>query len=64
MPIASPEGINNNQGVAFMITFRLIIKYMYLKTEECQDVTNNDERIYSDSDAIENIVEKSMVVAF
>jgi hypothetical protein len=25
---------------------------------------NNDERIYSDSDAIENIVEKSMVVAF
>ena len=25
---------------------------------------SNDERIYSDSDAIENIVEKSMVVAF
>jgi hypothetical protein len=24
----------------------------------------HDERIYSDSDAIENIVEKSMVVAF
>jgi hypothetical protein len=39
MPIASPEGINNNQDVAFMITFPLIIKYMYLKTQECQDVT-------------------------
>jgi len=25
---------------------------------------NNDERIYSDSDTIENIVEKSMMVAF
>jgi hypothetical protein len=25
---------------------------------------NNDERIYSDSDTSENIVEKSMVVAF
>ena len=30
---------NSNQGVAFMITFLLFIKYMYLKTELCQDVT-------------------------
>ena len=30
---------NINQGVAFMITFLLFIEYVYLKTEECQDVT-------------------------
>ena len=29
---------HNNQGVAFMITFLLFIIYMYIKTEECQDV--------------------------
>ena len=30
---------NINQGVAFMITFLLLIEYVYLKTEECQDAT-------------------------
>ena len=30
---------NNNQGVAFMVTFLLLIEYVYLKTEECQDAT-------------------------
>ena len=30
---------NINQGVVFMITFLLFIEYVYLKTEECQDVT-------------------------
>ena len=34
------ESVTNiNQGVAFIITFLLFIEYMYLKTEESQDVT-------------------------
>ena len=30
-----------------MIAFRLIIKYMYLKTQECQDVTLPEQYLFS-----------------
>ena len=30
---------NNIEGVAFMVPFLLLIEYVYLKTEECQDAT-------------------------
>ena len=34
---------NNNQCVAFMITFLLSIEYVYLKTEECPDATLREQ---------------------